>query len=278
MKFLAEALDDADPQPCGKCASCLGRPIVEPSFTRATSITAARFLRHSELALECNQQVARDTFAEYGFRGNLPDAIRAETGRILSRWGDASWGQSVADDKHGGHFRDELVDAVVEMLSDRWQPAPPPEWVTCVPSRNHPDLVPDYARRLAKALGLPFEPVVKKVQDNDPQKVQQNRFHQCRNLDGVFAIDDPIPERPVLLVDDVIDSGWTLTVIAALLRQADSGPVWPPGSHNHQAWEHEMNLGSQAQAVMLLTVSFGKSDKFGAKPLSQRNGHVLPSG
>ena len=227
MEFLAEALDDVDPQPCGKCASCLGRPIVEPSFTRATAITAARFLRHSELALECNKQVARDAFAEYGFRGNLPDALRAETGRILSRWGDAGWGQLVADDKHDGRFRDELVDAVVEMLNDRWQPTPPPEWVTCVPSRNHPDLVPDYARRLAEALGLPFEPIVTKVKDNDPQKVQQNRFHQCRNLDGVFAIEDPVPAGPVLLVDDVVDSGWTLTVIAALLRQSGCGPVWP---------------------------------------------------
>ncbi len=227
MEFLAEALDDADPQPCGKCASCLGRLIVEPSFTREIAITAARFLRHSELALECNKQVARDAFAEYGLSGNLPVALRAETGRILSRWGDAGWGQLVADDKRDDHFRDELVDAVVEMLKERWKPTPPPEWITCVPSRNHPDLVPDYARRLAEALGLPFEPIVTKVKDNDPQKVQQNRFHQCRNLDGVFAIDDPIPEGPVLLVDDVFDSGWTLTVIAALLRQAGSGPVWP---------------------------------------------------
>ena len=143
MEFLAEALDDVDPQPCGKCASCLGRSIVEPSFTRATAITAARFLRHSELALECNKQVARDAFAEYGFRGNLPDALRAETGRILSRWGDAGWGQLVADDKHDGRFRDELVDAVVEMLNDRWQPTPPPEWVTCVPTRTSFLTTPD---------------------------------------------------------------------------------------------------------------------------------------
>jgi len=36
-----------------------------------------------------------------------------------------------------------------------------------------------------------------------------------------------VPSGPVLLVDDVVDSGWTLTVVAALLRQAGSGPVWP---------------------------------------------------
>ncbi|HYH45640.1 MAG TPA: phosphoribosyltransferase, partial [Thermoanaerobaculia bacterium] len=32
---------------------------------------------------------------------------------------------------------------------------------------------------------------------------------------------------PVLLVDDVVDSRWTMTIAAALLRQAGSGPVWP---------------------------------------------------
>ncbi len=227
MEFLANALDDVNPQPCGICESCLGRPIVEPSFSQVGGIDAARFLRHSEMPLECNKQVARDAFVEYGFRGNLAHNLRAETGRILSRWGDAGWGQVVADDKHQNHFRDELVEAVAEMMHERWQPEPTPEWVTCVPSRNHPDLVPDFARRLAERLRLPFEPVVTKIRDNEPQKEQQNRFHQCRNLDGVFAIEGPIPEGPVLLVDDVFDSGWTMTVIAALLRQAGSGPVWP---------------------------------------------------
>lgn len=227
MEFLANALDDVNPRPCGICESCLGRPIVEPSFSQVGGIDAARFLRHSEMPLECNKQVARDAFMEYGFRGNLAHNLRAETGRILSRWGDAGWGQMVAEDKHQNHFGDELVEAVAEMMHERWQPEPAPEWVTCVPSRNHPDLVPEFARRLADRLRRPFEPVVTKIRDNEPQKEQQNRFHQCRNLDGVFAIESPILEGPVLLVDDVFDSGWTMTVTAALLRQEGSGPVWP---------------------------------------------------
>ena len=68
---------------------------------------------------------------------------------------------------------------------------------------------------------------VVKQRDNQLQKFQQNRYHQCRNLDGAFAILAPIPTGPVLLVDDMVDSAWTLTVVAALLRQAGSGPVWP---------------------------------------------------
>ncbi len=227
MQFLAVTLDDENSQSCGRCASCLGRPIVKPSFGHAEAVSAARFLRQSEMRLDCNKQVAKDAFTAYNFRGNLAVELRAKTGRILSRWGDAGWGQTVADDKIQGHFRDELVDAVAEMLRDRWQPDPSPEWVTCVPSQNHPDLVPGFARRLAAVLGLSFLPVVSKTRHNEPQKAQQNKFHQCRNLDGAFQIAGSAPEGPVLLLDDIVDSGWTMTVIAALLRQSGSGPVWP---------------------------------------------------
>ncbi|HYN79675.1 MAG TPA: phosphoribosyltransferase, partial [Lamprocystis sp. (in: g-proteobacteria)] len=131
------------------------------------------------------------------------------------------------DGKHGNHFRDELVSAMAEMINTRWRPYPPPGYVVCVPSRNHPDLVPDFARRLARALGLPFADIIVKVRDNEPQKRQENSFHQCRNLDGVFGIGRVIPGQPVLLVDDIVDSGWTMTVLAALLRAAGSGPVYP---------------------------------------------------
>ncbi len=88
-------------------------------------------------------------------------------------------------------------------------------------------MVHDYAVRLARALGLPFVEAVVKVRDNEKQRVQQNRYYQCRNLDGVFAVRGEAPSDPVLLIDDVVDSAWTMTVVAMLLRRAGSGPVWP---------------------------------------------------
>ena len=87
--------------------------------------------------------------------------------------------------------------------------------------------VSDFAERLAAVLGWPFAPVVVKVRGNAPQKQQQNTTHQCRNLDGVFEIRGDLPNGPALLVDDVVDSRWTLTVVAALLRAAGCGSVWP---------------------------------------------------
>ena len=227
MAFLARALDDPDPRPCGRCASCRDGPILAPAYSRERVAAAARFLRQADMPLECNRRVRRGLLPEYGFSGNLTGTLDAGTGRILSRWGDAGWGTVVAADKDAGRFRDELVDAAVEMIRSRWRPEPPPLWVACVPSYNQPTLVADFASRLAAALGLRFAPVVTKVRRNDPQKEQQNAVHQCRNLDGAFAVRGDLPDGPALLVDDVVGSGWTLTVVAALLRDAGCDQVWP---------------------------------------------------
>ena len=75
MEFLARALDDKDPQPCGKCAHCLGQPIVPPTFSHKTVISATRYLRQAELELEPRKL-------------KIPEHLRPRTIRILSRWKD----------------------------------------------------------------------------------------------------------------------------------------------------------------------------------------------
>ena len=152
----------------------------------------------------------------------------AEEGRALSLWRDAGWGQLVADGKYqDGTFADSLVDACVEMIKE-WAPEPKPTWVACISSRARPALVPNFAKKLAAALGLPFHACLMKVKDNAPQKEMQNSFQQAHNLDGVFAINSgTLSQEACFLVDDVTDSGWTFTVAAALLRQAGCCAVFP---------------------------------------------------
>lgn len=227
MAFLRQALDDKHTKSCGKCANCRGQALINLTINASLTQQASLFLKQADMVITPKKQVAANAFVTYSFRGNLPSTLQAQEGRVLSRWGDAGWGKMVADAKHANHFGDELIDAVVDMIKKRWRPHPTPAWVCCVPSKNHPELVPSFAQRLASRLKLPFVDAITKVKDNEQQKLQQNRFHQCSNLDGVFAITKPVPKGSVLLVDDIIDSGWTLTVLAALLQQAGSGKVFP---------------------------------------------------
>lgn len=233
MQFLAEALDDTTGGACGRCAVCLGRPVVPEGIQRTTHIAAQRFVKHSEMPLELKKQWDIDALAQYqaqfGWsKRNIPAALRGEDGRVLSRWGEPVWGELVAHGKACGRFDDELVAASVDLIRNRWVLANSIAWVTCIPSTRHPNLVPDFAQRLALALGVPFRPVIQKSRETEPQKSMENRFHQCHNLDGAFMIQPVVGTNDsVLLVDDVVDSAWTLTLATALLRQTGTSAVYP---------------------------------------------------
>jgi ATP-dependent DNA helicase RecQ len=234
MQFLAQALDDPMAEPCGKCAVCLGSPVVSTEVSKEKLVAAQRFVRQSEMVLALKKQWDRSALPIYtklhGWMGaNIPTPLRGEPGRILSRWGEPVWGELVMQGKAEGKFNDELVAASVEMIQSRWNTDPRPTWMTCIPSIRHPGLVPDFARRLAAALGIPFIPALAKIKHTEEQKGMENRYHQCHNLDGAFEV-NPVGtdiSGPVFLVDDVFDSGWTMTLASALLRQAGSGPVHP---------------------------------------------------
>ena len=233
MQFLADALDDSNAQACGRCAVCLGRAVLPVELQRNTHINAQRFVRHSEMPLELKKQWDIEALALYqsvfGWRGlNIPAQLRGEEGRVLSRWGEPVWGELVSRGKAQGHFDDELVDASVDLIRNRWGAVAPVAWVTCIPSSRHPNLVPDFAARLAAALGVPFRAVIEKSRETGPQKNMENRFHQCHNLDGAFTIrPEAGTDEAVLLIDDVVDSAWTLTLAAALLRQTGTAVVYP---------------------------------------------------
>ena len=233
MQFLAKALDDPNASACGRCAVCLKHPVLSVELQRTTHIEAQKFVRHSEMPLELKKQwdvsALTNYQAEFGWRKqNIPMELRGEDGRVLSRWGEPVWGELVAHGKAQGHFDDELVAASVELIRNRWGEAKSVAWVTCIPSTRHPNLVPEFAARLAAALGVPFRAVISKSRETEPQKNMENRYHQCNNLDGAFTVQPEAgTNEAVLLVDDVVDSAWTLTLAAVLLRQAGTAAVYP---------------------------------------------------
>jgi ATP-dependent DNA helicase RecQ len=229
MQFLSSALDDPHGSPCNRCSNCMEGLLLPDTVSTDLANEAALFLKRSHIPIRPRKRwPLKGALLEYGFCGFISDSLIAEVGRALSQWGDAGWGEIVKEGKYNsGRFEDRLLDACLQLINS-WAPTPRPTWITCVPSLNNPELVSDFAARLSNRLNIPFSPCIQKVKSNSPQKKMENSYQQAKNLDGVFEIDDTSTlEGAAFLVDDVVDSGWTMTVAAALLRQAGCSAVFP---------------------------------------------------
>jgi ATP-dependent DNA helicase RecQ len=223
MEFLIRALD-GDPGAVAVPPLPVLSARAEPSLVRE----AESFLRRTHLTIEPRRMWPTGGLPRMKLTGKIAAEFQAEEGRALCTWGDAGWGRLVREGKYrDGRFSDELVEACVELVRE-WSPEPSPEWVTCIASRRHPNLVPELARRIAAALDLPFVETLERADERPEQKTMANSAQQARNVDGSLAMLDVVmPGGPVLLVDDMIDSRWTVTVAAWLLRMQGSGPVRP---------------------------------------------------
>lgn len=223
MQFLIQALD-GDP-------TKVGEPTLPPLPTQPPENLvrqAIAFLRRTSLPIDPRERWPHGGMPQYQLTGTIKPEHMAEPGKALCRWGDAGWGRLVRQGKYqDGRFSDELVQACVTLVRE-WNPRPSPKWVTAIPSLRHPDLVPDFAQRLAKALGLPYYSVLRRTEARPEQKTMANTIQQARNVDGALALQgSPLRSAPVILIDDMVDSRWTFTVAAWLLRSHGSGPVFP---------------------------------------------------
>lgn len=219
MAYLRRALDDPDPSPCGICDLCRG-PALSPEIDRDLAIEASSFVRRRPIVIEPRKR--------WPGGGRIPDDRQVEEGRALARWGDGGWGDLVRRGKQvDGRFDDELVDAVAGLL-EPWKPESRDGWwITWVPSLTHPELVRDLAIRLARTIDVPAIEAVRKTRTTHPQKTMQNSAQQFANVNGAFAVAEPVSPGPVFLLDDIVDSRWTLTYVGSLLREAGCEAVVP---------------------------------------------------
>lgn len=223
MAFLRRQLDDLPVEECETCDVCRNERFgIEPS--PALVQEASRSLLKAYVPIAPRKQWPAGT----PWAGTIPEAKRTQAGWCLTPYGAFGWGQLIQQGKQQDHrFSDELLDPMVEMI--RTMVDPQPEWLTFVPSERLPQLVPDFARRLAARLGIPALDLVAKTRTNEPQKTMHNSAWQHGNVHNTFAITDTPPASSGLLFDDIIDSRWTTTVIGHQLLNAGAGPVVPIG-------------------------------------------------
>lgn len=222
MKFLRERLDDPAAVACGRCDNCVGEKFTAPLAVELVA-SAADFLRRQPVTIE-----PRVYWPAGSGSSRISADCRLEPGRALSTLGDGGWGSQVWEYKQGGMpFPDSLIDALAHLVH-KWAPDPTPQWLTYVPTlRTDRPFVPDLAKRLGVRLSIPVVGCVSKIRHTQPQKLMENSSQQFSNINGAYLVQPPVPPGPMLLVDDVVDSRWTMTVIGAALREAGSGPVFP---------------------------------------------------
>jgi len=224
MAFLRRELDDPHVAECGRCANCAGPPLRE-TFDPAVANQASRHLRREQLELTPRKQWPRGLESP---RGRIGDGHRVEPGRALCRWGRAGWGPLVEQGRlRDGRYDDRLVRAAVELIRGEWQPDPAPAWVTWVPSNRRPALVADLAHRIAAGLGLPAVEAVMIQAETPSQRSRNNSVQQATNALEAYSVGDVPQTGPVLLVDGMVHSQWTLTVTGMLLRAAGVESVHP---------------------------------------------------
>ena len=229
MEFLRRQLDDPEAAPCGRCANCTGE--VPSDVVDHGLVDAARaHLRTADLELEPRKQWPQGM---QRVQGAIPHELRAEPGRVLSIYNDGGWGRLVKRGKFtDGRFSDELVEAAAALVRDRWGPEP-------APALGHECSISGTPGAGAELRGEAGGRARASLRSRGAARAgsagRRRRWRTATSSSATWTVRSPwkatsVRPEPVLLIDDIVDSRWTLTVIAAELRRAGSGPVHPFGA------------------------------------------------
>lgn len=229
MTFLRRQLDDpglADAGNCGRCDNCAG-PKYNAEVSDTTLTDTRRRLQRPGIDLAPRKQWPTG-MAKLGINlsGKISDG--PEPGRVLGRLSDLGWGQRLRGllDGPDAPVPDAIVDACIKVLA-AWDWAERPGAVMGLESPTHPTLMRSLTTRLAEVGRLDDLGVLHMRPDLPPVSAA-NSAYRVAGLDGLWDAPDLSGlDRPVLLLDAVTDTGWTLTMAARTLRRAGAPSVLP---------------------------------------------------
>ena len=231
MEFLQSALDDPTAAPCGRCDNCAGPWYSVTGSADATAAAQAAMTRVGVPIEPRRQWPAGVEKLGVAQRGNIAATVRAEEGRALARLSDLGWGGTLrelfAPGAPDAPVAPRVTDACVRVLAE-WNWAERPVAVVAMPSRSRPQLVDSLARGLAEVGRLPMIGALELVSGGPTGEPGGSSAFRLAAVWGRFAASGlDVPRGPVLLVDDLVDSRWTMTVAAHELRTAGATAVLP---------------------------------------------------
>lgn len=234
MSFLCNALESpSHEEACGRCQNCCPAEALPSNTDASLEQAAVDFLLKSYVSIKPRKKWEDPVTASARFgierKVLIPAELQMKEGQALSLYRVGKWGRLVADGKYAMQppcFDDSLVEACATMI-ETMQMQSKAAYLVPVPSRRNNALVGEFAERLARLMGIPcWRGLVKKM-DTPPQKSMGNSAFQQNNVIEAFVVDGTLPRGGCFLVDDMVDSRWTFTVAAAVLRQAGADFVVP---------------------------------------------------
>lgn len=235
MEFLCRALESPmEEAHCNRCRNCCPDRALPDSVGLASVDLAGEFINGQFFFIEPRKKWADSMSAAVAFgipnRAFIPKEWLPCDGYCLSRYGVGEWGRLVRKCKYETkppRFDDRLVKPFLKMILSDWLDPDFDGVVVPVPSLRNPELVADFAERIADKLEVPCVRCLEKVIDTLPQKDMENSVYQQNNLINSLRVKPGNYSKMCLLIDDMIDSGWTLTIAAAKLYQAGFETVIP---------------------------------------------------
>ncbi len=231
MEFLQRSLDDDTAMPCGRCDNCAGAWFATAIGKDATDAASAALDRVG-VPIEPRRQwpTGADRLG-VPVRGRISADEQSEEGRALARLTDLGWGGTLreifAAGAADGPVPPNVLAACVRVLAD-WGWTERPVAVVAMASRSKPQLVGTLARGIADIGRLPLLGALDLVDGGPTGGPGGNSAFRLAGVWGRFsAAGLDVPAGPVLLVDDLVDSRWTITVAARELRSAGATGVLP---------------------------------------------------
>jgi len=236
MEYLRRQLDDPDAAPCGRCDNCTGQRWRAEAPEAGAAAARERLLRPGvEFEPRRMWPTGMKTLG-LDVAGKIPAGLTAEPGRALGRLTGSGWGGTLrallADTAPDEPVTRQVLDAMIKVLA-AWDWAQRPAAVLTVPSRTRPRLITSLGMQIAGVGRLPYLGALAYTDDAGPGPRRHNSAQRLSSLWHALKVPDEVCDAlggldgPVLVIDDRIDTGWTMTVAARLLREAGAPAALP---------------------------------------------------
>ena len=228
MEFLLRQLDDPNAAPCGRCDNCTGNHWTTSVSASYSEAAHERLHRPGVSVAPRKIWPTGLSTLDVPLAGKIAPADAASPGRAVARLTDIGLGTRLRNllAAPDAEVPDDVFQACVRVLA-AWEWQERPVGVVTITSTTRPKLIASLGHRLAEVGRLHYFGEI--VVDGPITAHSANSARRVAQLWPAMrsAVDLSTVGGPVLLVDDQIDSGWTMTLAARLLRRSGAPAVLP---------------------------------------------------